>query len=205
MTLQHPNTVIAIAGSPHSGKSVFAAALYRQMLKRCSSGIFLDRVCPDGEGMWSSEANPDLVRSLRRKAPFSEEFIRIKLEHIDHMRSDSTLSIVLLDLGGKRSPENAQILAQTDYLLLVSQLAEISAWQSFAAAQGCKTLAILESRLQRHPDGALDFRVRSQIDLTSFPIVGILWNLDRQGDSVSYEPEISQLAEWILEQFDRPT
>jgi CRISPR-associated protein Csx3 len=49
--------VIAVGGPPHSGKSVFLAELYRQLLQRQPSGVFLQRACPDGEGMWSNEAD----------------------------------------------------------------------------------------------------------------------------------------------------
>ena len=43
--------VIAIGGPPHSGKSVFLAELYRQLLQRQPTGVFLQRACPDGVGL----------------------------------------------------------------------------------------------------------------------------------------------------------
>lgn len=191
------NTLIAIGGSPHSGKTVFSSALYQKLLERRSSGIFLARVCPDGEGMWSSEADPKLVKSLRRKGEFSEEFVTITLKSIDRLRNGSDLPIVLLDLGGKRSPENAEILKRAHFcILLSSQPAEIELWQAFAFAQGCEAISKLESRLDTT---AL---VKSHINFEQVPVTGILWNLDREAGGKSYEAAIAQFADWLIERFD---
>lgn len=65
---------IAFVGPPHSGKSVFLAEMYRQLLANPKIGdkAFLQRACPDGEGMWSAEADQELVKKIRRKGKFKE-------------------------------------------------------------------------------------------------------------------------------------
>ena len=68
---RYKGMVVAVGGPPHSGKSVFLAELYRQLLAKRPSGVFLQRACPDGEGMWSAETNPQLVAEIRRKGSFS--------------------------------------------------------------------------------------------------------------------------------------
>ena len=191
---------IAIGGPPHSGKSVFIAALYRQLLKQ-SNRVFLQRACPDGEGMWSSEADPTIVQSIRKKGQFSEEFVLGTLRAVEQLGQNPRFSIVLLDLGGKRTAENAEILQRSDFLILLSsEPREVVQWQEFAQSEHCETIAVLESRLQKI-DGALDQTVRSQIDLTQIPIQGTLWNLDREGSLTTYESAVAQLATWLCTQF----
>ncbi|KAM3112685.1 hypothetical protein [Phormidesmis sp. 146-33] len=139
------------------------AALYQQLLKH-SNRVFLQRVCPDGEGMWSSEADPAIVRSIRRKGQFSEEFVLETLRAIDHLGQNPHFSIVLLDLGGKRTAENAEILQRSDFLILLSSnLQEISHWQQFAHCENCETIAFLESRLHKI-DAVLNQTVCSHIN-----------------------------------------
>lgn len=191
--------IIAVGGPPHSGKSVFLAELFRQLLK-CSNRVFLQRACPDGEGMWSSEADPAIVESIRRKGQFSEEFISVTLSAIERLGRNPQFRIVLLDLGGKRTAENAEILQRSNFLILLSSdVQEIPRWQQFAANEGCKTLAILESRLKKTDD-----ILQSAIDFTQVPIQGIMWNLERTGSSLTYVAAIAQLAAWLIKRFDEP-
>lgn len=201
MTLRstYRNTVIAVGGPPHSGKSVFLSELYRQLLERQPSRIFRQAACPDGEGMWSSEADPEIVRSLRRKGMFSDEFMATTLDGIEALGRNPHYSIVLLDLGGKRTAQNAEILQRSHYLILVSSsVEEIPRWQAFAKAEGCETLAVLESRLGNKP-------AQSQLDISQIPVSGVLWNLDRELDRTAYEGAIAQLAEWLLDRFEQKT
>ncbi len=191
---------IAIGGPPHSGKSVFVAELYRQLLK-LSNQVFLQRVCPDCEGMWSSEADPAIVESIRKKGQFSEEFISETLRAVGQLRRNPRFSIVLLDLGGKRTAENAEILRRSDFLILLSSdLHEVDQWQQFAQSENCETIAVLESRLEE-VDGKLDQTVRSQIDFTQTPVVGLLRNLDRNGNAATYESAVAQFAAWLCDRF----
>ncbi|KAM3091390.1 hypothetical protein ACKFKG_25585 [Phormidesmis sp. 146-35] len=176
------------------------AALYQQLLKH-SNRVFLQRVCPDGEGMWSSEADPAVVQSIRRKGQFSEEFVLETLRAIDHLGQNPHFSIVLLDLGGKRTAENAEILQRSDFLILLSSnLQEISHWQQFAHCENCETIAFLESRLHKI-DAVLNQTVCSHINFTPTLAKGILWNLDRHGNTATYESAVAQLATWLHDRF----
>ena len=130
--------VIAVGGPPHSGKSVFLAELYRQLLQRQASGIFLQRACPDGEGMWSNEADPAIVQQIRKKFAFSEEFVTLTLQTIERLGRNPQLSLVLLDLGGKRTAENAEILRRSTHCILLSAQAEETA--NLADFCGCRSL-----------------------------------------------------------------
>lgn len=193
-------TVIAVGGPPHSGKSVFVAELYRQLLKH-SNRVFLQQVCPDGEGMWSSEADQRIVASLRKKGVFSAEFIGNTLNAIEQLGRNPRFSIVLLDLGGKLTPENAKILQCSDFLIVLSSnLQDINEWQQFARSEDCETIAALQSRLQTI-NGGFDQAVRSHISFTPSLATGVLWNLDRNSGVAPYQSAVAQLATWLHDRF----
>lgn len=190
--------VVAIGGPPHSGKSVFLAELYRQLLARKPSGTFLQRACPDGEGMWSAESDPVLVAEIRRKGKFSFEFVAFTLNSIENLGRN--MPRVLLDLGGIRSAENAEILRRSTHcIVLSSKESEDQSWTEFAEAEGCKPLAILRSRLDKR-DGTLVEGHVSELDLTQIPVRGTLWQMDREGSAEPYRSAVGQFAEWLIGQ-----
>ncbi len=119
--------VIAIGGPPHSGKSVFLAELYRQTLAKIGSSVFLQRACPDGEGMWSAEADQDLVKQIRRKGQFDAPTMNFYFSSIEGLKK--TKEIVLIDLGGMKSLENILILAHcSDLVVLSSKKDQLDKW-----------------------------------------------------------------------------
>ncbi|OHA09203.1 MAG: hypothetical protein A3B37_01545 [Candidatus Sungbacteria bacterium RIFCSPLOWO2_01_FULL_59_16] len=194
---KYKGMVVAVGGPPHSGKSVFLAELYRQLLARKPSGVFLQRACPDGEGMWSAESDPTLVAEIRRKGSFSGEFMSFVLKGIENL--GRAFPILLLDLGGRRTAENAEILLRSTHLLVLSSKEEEDKpWQEFAAAEGCATLAMFRSRLVKRSDGTLDDAARSSVDLSAEPVRGELLNLDREAGSEPYREAISRFADWLI-------
>jgi CRISPR-associated protein Csx3 len=194
----YQGVVIAVGGPPHSGKSVFLAELYRQLLQRRATGVFLQRVCPDGEGMWSNEADPAIVQQIRKKFAFSEEFITSTLQTIEQLGRNRQLSLVLLDLGGKRTAENAEILRRSTHCIVLSaEVEEPKHWQAFAASEGCPVLAIFQSCLVKLPNQQLDTTARSAIE-TDLPVPqGRLVNLSRDLGVACYEAAIAQFADWL--------
>lgn len=191
--------VVAIGGPPHSGKSVFLAELYRQLLARRPSGVFLQRACPDGEGMWSAESDPVLVKEIRRKGKFSAEFMAFTLKAVENL--GKVFSLVLVDLGGKRTAENAEIFARSTHILVLSSDEnEDESWRNFAAAEGCKTLAVIRSRLFETSPGVLDTSKSTPDQSWSDEEVlrGELWQLDRNGPPELYRVAISHIADWLI-------
>lgn len=195
---RYKGMVVAVGGPPHSGKSVFLAELYRQLLARKPSGfVFLQRAAPDGEGMWSAETDPALVAEIRRKGAFSQEFMLFTLKAVENL--GKTFPVVLLDLGGRRTAENAEILQRSTHLLILSSKEdEIAPWQEFAAAERCETLAVFASRLVKRDDGTLDESIRSTVDLATDPVKGDLLNLDREGSVGPYQDAVSRFADWLI-------
>lgn len=190
--------VVAVGGPPHSGKSVFLAELYRQLLAGKPSGFcFLQRACPDGEGMWSAESDPEVVKEIRRKGSFSQEFMLFTLRSIEGL--GKVFPLVLLDLGGRRTAENAEILSRSTHLIVLSSKEEEDEpWCTFAEAEGCKILAIFRSRLVKLENGQLDETVRSSVDLSAEPIQGEMLQLDRDGAVDPYQTAVSQFADWLI-------
>lgn len=188
--------VVAVGGPPHSGKSVFLAALYVFLAAR-GIKFFLQRACPDGEGVWSAETDPRIVAEIRRKGSFSQEFMLFTLKSIENL--GKTVPLVLLDLGGRRTAENAEILKRSSYLIILSSKKEENdAWVEFARAEGCETIAIFESRLIKGMDGNLDNTVRSSVDFSAELVQGFLFNLDREGPKDPYIEVVSQFADWLI-------
>jgi CRISPR-associated protein Csx3 len=198
--------VVAVGGPPHSGKSVFLAELYRQLLERRPSGVFLQRACPDGEGMWSAESDPEKVAEIRRKGSFSPEFMLFTLKSIENL--GRKFRLLLLDLGGRRTAENAEILRRSTHLIVLSSKEEEDeSWQKFAAVEGCETLVVFRSRLVKGEDGALDLSVRSSLDLSGDPVRGELLNLDREVQqelgSVTFREAVGQFADWLIAEAEK--
>lgn len=151
---------IAIGGPPHSGKTVLMGLL-RTLLPR--EKFCVVEAAPDGEGItgWSFEADPELVRAVRRKGKFLEEFVGWVVDSV----RNSTMPITLVDLGGyllaedgsfsptgvRLTPQNERIVRECDHLIVIANphYAEAAAtWAAEGERLGAKPVAILESVLE---------------------------------------------------------
>lgn len=134
---------ILVCGPPHSGKSTL---LYRlsQSLRQNRIEHYALRASPDGEGDWTHEAHPDLVRELRmqNKAAWTPEFARQIAREIDRRWLP-----LLVDTGGQITPESARIAASCTHSIVLSKdPAQIPAWRTMLYEQGCVVLAELHSQ-----------------------------------------------------------
>ncbi|MBV9228005.1 MAG: hypothetical protein JOZ18_01740, partial [Chloroflexi bacterium] len=57
---------VLVGGPPHAGKSVLFYRLTQALLE-CGISHHAIRACPDGEGNWFHEGDPDLVSTIRVK------------------------------------------------------------------------------------------------------------------------------------------
>ncbi len=145
------------------------------------------------------------MRQIRRKSAFSEEFISITLRGIERLGRNTAHQIVLLDLGGKRTAENAEILRRSTHcIILSSQVDEMDVWRDFAIAEGCEIVGILQSQLITHAVDSqtiLDLTARSTLQLHTKPIQGTLVNVCREYGSDCYVEAIGWLAEALINQY----
>lgn len=135
---------IVVCGPPHSGKSVFVSVL-RGMLPR--ERFMLVEGAPDGEGVtgWSHEADAALAKTVRRKGTFLPEFV----DWVCHSIQNSTAHITIVDVGGRRSPENERIFRVCDHFVVISSNPEETRlWVEFGESLGLTPLAILDSSLE---------------------------------------------------------
>lgn len=150
---------IAIGGPPHSGKTVLMGLL-RALLPR--DKFVVVEAAPDGEGItgWSFEGDPVLVKAVRRKGKFLEEFVNWVCDSV----RNSTMPLTLVDLGGmlldeagkftptgvRLTEQNECIVRECDYLIVIANPSYAEAakvWVEEGIRLGAKPLAILESVL----------------------------------------------------------
>lgn len=168
---------VAIVGPPHSGKTVFLGGLCENLSR---DKRFLFRACPDGEGSWTWRS-PEAAK-YRRKGVFNS---RIVDWYVEKLRTSNLAPIVLVDVGGKMTPENRRILSEVDTAVILSgTLDAIEEWEAFCKDCGCEILARIHSNYHASGD-----------DPMSDPMV--VHHLER-GEDVSRRPTIQRVAEIIL-------
>lgn len=103
--------IIFFSGLPKAGKSVTLGAIY-DALRGQGRSFFLERICPDCEGMWTlaTEKGTDRARALKNVLKnagefFSPAFVEAKQRAIQGLAR--CFDVVLCDMGGIPSPENA--------------------------------------------------------------------------------------------------
>lgn len=178
---------VGIDGPPHSGKTVLMGIL-RSLLPR--DKFVVVEGAPDCEGItgWSFESDQELVRAVRRKGKFLEEFVSWVCDSV----RNSTMPITLVDLGGmlldeagnftptgvRVTAENERILRECDHFIVIANPSYAEAaqvWIDEGVRLGAKPLAILESVLT----GADD-----ELFAAGPPILARITKLDRESPPV---------------------
>ena len=133
---------VIICGPPHSGKSVFVANLVREFP---ADSYTVVRACPDGEGMWSNNPNQHEVQLVREKGDFTPEFVKEACQKIDNQANP----IIIVDVGGRISPENEEIFKHCDsFIVLSNEMFKIDPWVEFGEkTSGLKCIAAIHSIL----------------------------------------------------------
>lgn len=138
----NPFPAVVIGGPPHSGKSVLTYLLTQQ-LRAWKVAHYVLRACPDGEGDWSQEAPPETVRLLRRKGQFSDAFVDLVCRDLAQRHLP-----LLVDVGGKPTPEQERIFDQcTHAVLIASDVEALKPWRQLAERHGLVVIAELHSVL----------------------------------------------------------
>lgn len=138
--------VVIVCGPAHSGKSVFFVTLKKELPQE---GTHLFRACPDGEGTWSQLSDEVVAQELRHKGKFTSEFMEWVVSSIRAMKE--RVPLVLVDVGGIRSPENEVIFRECDAFVVLcrqDKAEERERWEHFGLELGLEMLASFNSSLE---------------------------------------------------------
>jgi CRISPR-associated protein Csx3 len=157
---------LLIGGPPHAGKSVLFYSLTHALRQRGVPHHAI-RACPDGEGNWSQEADQEVVRLLRIKGDWTDEFTERVCRDIEQR-----LLPMLIDMGGKPQGTQLQIFGHCTHSLLLLRPDDpesILRWRTLVEENGLLPLAQLYSQL--HGTEAIT---------STFPVIeGTLAGLER--------------------------
>ncbi len=188
---QHPRMKVVLCGPPQSGKSCLREGL-KQAICRIEGAPYpyVITACPDGEGAWFSEAarrDADLARKLKEdyKANFTPEFARIRAGWV----RDAKNSLNIIDVGGKISEENRQIMSQaTHAVILAGNMNKVPAWKDFCESLNLPVIAIIHS----------DYKGVADCIQTESPLLtGSVHYLER-GEDISTRPMVQALATLLV-------
>lgn len=133
---------ILIGGPPHSGKSVLTYMLTKRLREQRVEHYVL-RACPDGEGDWSQEAPPDMVRLLRQKGAFSAAFVDRVCRDLDRRHLP-----LIVDAGGRPTLDQERIFDHCTHAVLIADNPEgLDEWRARAERHGLSVIAELHSTL----------------------------------------------------------
>jgi CRISPR-associated protein Csx3 len=161
--------VIALLGPPHSGKSVLLYVLFKMLLKKNFSYFnnyaFIIEGAPDGEGIWSSEISQSLVKRIKYKNKFSNNFVQKVIRQIKSIRK--TKSLIFIDCGGKIDEANSRILANCNRAIIVSNDKDkIIDWKKAYISDKLKLLAEVHSTLDNKIKTKINFKENDFYDMT---------------------------------------
>lgn len=143
--------VIAFIGPPHSGKSVFLKILRDSLFKYIDNEFFqreffIIRGCPDGEGLWFEESHPEIVKQIKYKNNFNQDFVNKIIESINGLKTNKKLLFV--DCGGIIDKFNMHILSQcTDAIIISNDTNETLKWEGAAKLCDLNIIAYINSSL----------------------------------------------------------
>lgn len=170
-----------VGGPPHSGKSVLIYSL-SQALRARGIDHYALRACPDGEGDWSNEAPPELVREIRIKGPWTAEWVERISRDIDRRHLP-----LLVDVGGRPTPDQAGMFNRCTHAVLLTPDAEAQAtWRSLVADCSLPVLADLTSVL----DG------ENRLETLTPAVQGVISGLERntQAGGPVFDALVERLA-----------
>ncbi|MBN1484234.1 MAG: hypothetical protein JXA37_05885 [Chloroflexia bacterium] len=134
---------VLIGGPPHSGKSVLTYSLTQALRERHIDHYVL-RAAPDGEGDWAAESAQKLVRAIRYKGPFGDDFVDFICQSLQGRHLP-----LLVDVGGRPTPYQEQVFDYcTHAILLTPDQASRDEWAERVERHGLVPLADLHSELR---------------------------------------------------------
>ncbi|MDY6806009.1 MAG: CRISPR-associated protein Csx3 [Cyanobacteriota bacterium] len=182
---------VILCGPPHSGKSCLREGL-KEAIKRIEGAPYpyMITACPDGEGAWYSEAarrDPALAKKLKDeyKAKFTPEFA----EKAAGWVNAASTPLNIIDVGGKITAENRQIMKPgTHAVILSGDSSKTAEWEKLCEELGLKVIANIRSEYDASEDA---------IASLSPVLTGLVHRLER-GEDVSRRPMVEALAKILV-------
>jgi len=180
---------VLIGGPPHAGKSVLFYQI-TQALRERNIPHHAIRACPDGEGNWYHEANPETVSTICRKlTEWPAEFVNRMCEDLEHRCLP-----FLVDVGGR--PKSAEmnlfrLCTHSILLLRADKPADTQLWQHMVEESNLLPLALLSSQQAGN----------SVIHALSPMLEGTFTGLERHLANAGHGPLFNELVERIAALF----
>lgn len=196
---------VVLCGPPQVGKSCFREGLKQAIMSQADAPYpLVITACPDGEGSWfqqTYEQNEALARQMKlnNRGEFTPEFALKAAEWVRQAQG----SLILVDVGGQRSPENQLIMAQAKQaIILYKTPKELQEWTNFCQSLGLMLVAAIRSELTA-PKDAIKWVKAWDTDslekLKSGPLLtGVLSGLNRGNNQLSQRPLIQATSQLLL-------
>ncbi len=181
---------VLIGGPPHAGKSVLLYNLTQALYERGIHHHAL-RACPDGEGNWFQEGNPQTVSTIRdaNKGSWSSEFIERMSGNLEHRCLP-----FLVDMGGHPRETELPLFHQCTHavLLLRTDMPDSTQiWNYMVTKANLTSLAHLYSSQEG----------LSTLTTSASVLEGTITGLERQSRSVRENPVFLALVERVAALF----
>lgn len=141
--------VISIVGPANSGKSVFIKELRKELNKtlgqKYRKEFFIIRACPDGEGDWFGDIDPEEGKQYRHKKIFDDDFVNRIVQDIKKIKESK--KYILVDCGGKIDKKNQLIFNESTHAIIVSSDKEkVLEWEGALKASELELTAVIHSK-----------------------------------------------------------
>lgn len=181
---------VLIGGPPHTGKSVLLYNLTQALYERGVRHHAI-RACPDGEGNWFQEGDPETVSLIRdtNKRQWSSEFIHKMSSDLQHRCLP-----FLVDMGGHPQMKELPLFQQCTHAVLLLRADKPDStrtWQDMVTEANLLPLAHLYS----YQDGP------STITANTPFLEGRITGLERQSRSVRENTVFIELVDRIAALF----
>ncbi len=180
---------VLLGGPPHAGKSVLLYNLTHALQERGVRHHAM-RACPDGEGNWSQEGDPETVSKVRIKGYWSSEFIKRISFNLEHRCLP-----FLVDMGGRPQAAELPLLRQCTHSVLLLRADKpdyTQLWRHMGIEANLLPLAELTSQ----QNGT------STITSHSTLLTGTITGLERQANTVREDPVFMGLVKRIAALFN---
>lgn len=143
--------IIGLIGPPHSGKTVLLNVIRKGLISKIGNSYHNDvsilRACPDGEGDWSFDSDQNVVKRIRTKNQWTDDFAFEMASIIGKFKQNK--KIIFVDCGGKIDKRNQIILNECTHAIIISSKPDdIPEWRGACKTSNIEIIAEINSVLE---------------------------------------------------------